>query len=125
MWILPTLNRIEKLRAFIKSALEAETSTPGLIVIDVEDWAKNKELYSEMPKILGWKYVVTKGVSMGDKTRDCWADLKDSNWAGILNDDHFVVTKNWDKKLLQKLDGKNFVSANDRWVAPRKATTAT
>jgi hypothetical protein len=33
--------------------------------------------------------------------------------------------KNWDVKLRDRLDGKNFVSSNDRWMAPMKAATAT
>lgn len=125
MWLQPTLNRVEKLRNFIDSAIAAETTTPGLILIDETDWAANELLYNKLPTISGWQYRITKAVSMGDKVREVWNDIKHRNWVGILNDDHHIVTKNWDVKLLAKLDGKNFVSANDRTIAPRKATTAT
>lgn len=127
MWLLPTLNRVDKLKKFIESAIAAETSQPGMIIVDLNDWERNKDKYFELPKIVGWNFEVTapEAVSMGDKCRAVWDKVKDQGFVGILNDDHFVVTKEWDKKLTSRLDGKNFVSANDRWMAPQKATTAT
>lgn len=125
MWLQPTLNRVEKLGNFIQSALAAETSTPGLILVDKEDFHRNEESYGKLPKIPGWNFYITETVSMGDKVREVWPEITGNNWVGILNDDHHIVTKHWDKKLLRKLDGKNFVNANDRWMCPIKATTAT
>lgn len=125
MWLQPTLNRVEKLKNFIESAIAAETTTPGLLLIDHQDWAFNEKAYKELPLIPGWQFRLTKGVTMGEKVREVWHEVEHRNWVGILNDDHHIVTKHWDLKMLNKLDGKNFVSANDRWVAPRKATTAT
>lgn len=125
MWLQPTLNRVEKLRKFIESALAADTTTPGLILVDEEDWRANEAAYKSLPEIPGWSFRITKAVSMGDKIREVFSEISQRNWVGILNDDHHIVTKNWDLKMLAKLDGRNFVSANDRWCAPRKATTAT
>lgn len=131
MWLLPTLNRIHKLHNFLTSAMVEDTCTPGLILVDKDDFEANragydsiKDTHLDVMRPL-WRYRVTRGITMGEKVREVWNEIKDRNWVGILNDDHHIVTKHWDKKLLAKLDGKNFVSANDRWVAPRKATTAT
>ncbi len=130
MWLLPTLNRIEKLRAFLMSAKAAGTVTPGLVLIDKEDYSINRRDYDDLEAAYmpdGWAFYITDAVSMGDKCREAFGAgmVVGCDWVGILNDDHYVVTPNWDKLLIAKLDGKNFVSANDRWVAPTKATTAT
>lgn len=125
MWLLPTLDRVDKLRNFLKSAINAKTSTPGLIITDNDDYAKNKDGYQALALPENWSIRVTKAITMGDKVREVWDHVKHRNWLAILNDDHFCITEHWDVKLLSRLDGKNFVSANDRWIAPRKATTAT
>lgn len=52
---------------------------------------------------------------MGDKCRWAYRELKerDIGWIGLLNDDHYCVTKNWDKAVESFLDGTNMVSTND------------
>jgi hypothetical protein len=75
--------------------------------------------------IEGWSYQVTEAVTMGDKVREIWPLVKDRDWVMITNDDFFYRTFQWDVKLLKRLDGKNFVSSNDLWLAPQRATTAT
>lgn len=143
MWLLPTLNRIEKLRHCLQSMKKQDTTTPGLIIVDKKDWLKNEGEYLKLketswPSCLdvsdddvgvtieqGWDYVVTEAVTMGDKCREVWPQVKDREWVGILNDDFDFQTYQWDVKLLKRLDGKNFVSSNDLWLAPMRATTAT
>jgi len=118
MWLLPTLNRLEKLKNFLKAARDAEISTPGRILIDKDDWNKNQNEYviinnKYLPD--NWAIEITDAVTMGGKCREYIPKLKaDTTWIGIFNDDHLPITKGFDKKLIAKLDGKNFVSANDR-----------
>lgn len=129
MWLLPTLNRIDKLKHLLKSMEDTYTSTPGLIITDKSDYALNEKDYKEieskfLPK--DWRIELTEAVSMGDKCREIWPKVKDCKYVGILNDDHEMVMPNWDKILIHRLDGKNFVSANDRTVnAFRLPVTAT
>ncbi len=129
MWLLPTLNRIEKLKEFIRHARGTETSTPGYILVDKEDFEANQKAYESIEHLPDWDFFITKAVTMGDKCREFMFTQKfmaeDIKWVGILNDDHVPITKGWDVKLVTRLDGKNFISANDRWMAPIKATTAT
>lgn len=128
MWLLPTLDRVPKLKTFLKSAVAAQTSTPGLVLVDENDYLKNELEYrslSENSFPEEWQLRVTKSVSMGGKVRDVWDSIKDCKWVGLLNDDHYIVTPEWDRLMLKSLNWKNFASANDRWMAPIKATTAT
>lgn len=128
MILLPTYNRIEKLTAFMKSAIKAKTSTPGLVLIDREDYIANEKAYlkleaEEFPYT--FKIHVTESRGMGAKVREVWKRVRDCNFVGILNDDHIIITEEWDKKLTRRLNGKNFVSCNDRWCAPARAAGAT
>lgn len=129
MWLLPTLDRIEKLRHCLTTMAKQDTTTPGLIIVDKKDWLKNEGEYLALKELfpidVGWDYAVTEAITMGDKVREVWPQVENLEWVGILNDDFEFQTYQWDAKLLSRLDGKNFVSSNDLWLAPVRATTAT
>lgn len=123
--LVPTLNRVKLLENFLKSVRDTETTTSGLILVDHNDFTANKEAYRNMNLPREWTYQYTDAITMGDKireTKDLWEKYDAIN---ILNDDHEIKTKHWDKKLLKKVDGTNFVTCNDRWMSPRKAAGAT
>lgn len=120
MWLLPTLNRIKKLENFVLKAVEYGLSTPGLIIVDEEDYKANNSDYLTLVLPKDWRIVVTKAVTMADKVREVWFQIEDQDWVGILNDDHEPASLAWDQELIRRLDGKNFVSANDR--SPRTFT---
>lgn len=127
MWLLPTLDRIDKLKVFLETAKIAKTCTPGMVLVDEEDMTKNKEHYEVLDLPNNWIVMVTKAITMGDKVREVWPSVVNyrSRWVGLLNDDHYIVTPEWDRILVSALDGKNFTSSNDRRMAPMKAATAT
>ncbi len=127
MTLLPTLNRTKLLRRFLKSVRDTETSTPGLIIVDENDWEKNLSAYANIAQDLpkDWLFKVTKAVKMGDKVREVWDEVKDQPWINLLNDDHVIITKHWDKRLEAKLDGTNFVTCQDNYRSPQKASGAT
>lgn len=118
MWLLPTLDRIEKLTAFLKSYAAMECKTKGRVLIDEKDWEKNQGAYVGINNKLlpdGWAIEITKAVTMGGKIREYAPKAPDNTkFLGILNDDHVCASKNCLELLESKLDGKNFVSANDR-----------
>lgn len=117
MILIPTLNRIEKLKSFLKSAVTAGTSEPGLIIVDSKDYLNNQDEYIKVESEWappGWRLKITEAVSMGDKIREVWPMVEHCDWVMLCNDDFEVVSKGWDKKLIAHLDGKNFASANDR-----------
>lgn len=128
MVLLPSLNRIDGLTGFMKAAIETETSVPGLVLVDKKDFDTKKSTYAELKDHYfpeGWDYRITNGITMGDKVREVWHEVEDRDWVGILNDDHRPITLHWDKKLISQLTGKNFITCNDRWMAPKKAAGLT
>ncbi len=130
MTLLPTLNRTKLLSRFLKSAIDCETSTPGMIIVDRLDYEANKSHYDliekdQLPK--DWRFEITEARTMGDKIREVWPKVVASGtrWVNLLNDDHIIRSKGWDVKLISKLDGTNFVTCADNWMSPRKAAGAT
>lgn len=129
MWLIPSRRRIDKLRTFCNSAVKAETTTPALIIIDAKDYKDNQPDYSNLEMYHfpnpEWKIYISDAEGMGPKVRETHSIWRDRAWVGILNDDHFIVTKKWDTRLISQLNGKNFLTCNDRWNAPKRAAGAT
>lgn len=129
MLLVPSRRRTEKLRRFCDSAIATKTSIPAMILVDKKDYVDNQQDYIEIETKhfpnAEWKIHITESIGMGPKVREVWDRIKDRAWVMILNDDHFIVTPEWDKKLISQLNGKNFITCNDNWNAPRRAAGAT
>jgi len=127
MHLIPSLNRIKKLSDCMDSFLATHVSTPGMIIVDADDLSHNLKSYEELRAKLpsDWRFEITKARGMGDKIREVWPKVRDCEWVSLMNDEHFAITDEWDKKLLKQLNGKNFVSSNDRWNAPARAAGCT
>ena len=127
MHLIPSLNRIKKLSDCMDSFKQTHISTPGIILVDSEDLTQNLEAYDGMRDRLpnDWKIRVTKARGMGDKVREIWPEVRDCEWVSLMNDEHYAITDEWDKKLIRQLTGKNFVSCNDRWNAPARSAGCT
>lgn len=112
MILLPTLNRPKLLQNFVESLHETMVECPGLILVDDKNYDTSIPAELELPK--AWKIVKTgNAISMGDKTRFIWPEVKSSRWVGLLNDDHYCITKHWATALEAYLDGTNMVSTDD------------
>lgn len=118
-WLLPTLNRPVLLKKFFKAYKESEGSTPGIVLIDKGDFLANQQKYQDIELPDNWKIIQTSGVTMGDKTREVWDEIKYLEWIGILNDDHRPITKEWDKKIVAQITGNNIIGTNDG-ISPDK-----
>lgn len=122
--LLPTLNRIELLKTFIKSYKDSEAQTQVAILIDQDDLKSNDKGYKEVQEYITEHSLslielinTHEAVTMGDKIRYIFPKIEsivpDCQWVGLLNDDHYIVTKHWDKIVNELIDGKNFISTND------------
>lgn len=115
--LLPTLNRLELLNQFAESYTKTKATVPIWLLVDDKDFEQNSKAYFELTEKNPTFALVTTGdaVSMGDKVRYIWETLKAKNpkWVGLLNDDHYCITEEWDKKTDQLIDGTNMVSTND------------
>jgi hypothetical protein len=121
MHLVPTLNRITKLTAFMESARATGTSTPGLVIVDEVDFLDNLAAYTHLQATAfpqNWHLKITKARGMGDKIREAWPFVRHCDWVSLENDDHYFITPQWYVKLIRQLTGKNVVSCNDRLNCP-------
>jgi hypothetical protein len=128
--LVPSLNRIEKLKHLCESLKATETKYPGWIIVDVIDYESKKALYDELKAthlLPNWEFRITNGVTMAAKIREVWPEIESLNldWIQLMNDDHYVVTPQWDERLSSQILGTNFITCSDRWMAPMKAAGAT
>lgn len=121
--LLPTFDRPELFKRFVKSYGDTGATIDSLALVDKEDPSYLEYKALELPA--SWTLVTTDARTMGAKIREVWAKIKGRDSVMILNDDHLCVTHEWDKKTYANLNGKNFVSTNDRWMAPIKAAGVT
>lgn len=111
MILLPTLNRIELLKQFLRNYEFTGATVPIKILVDSEDLKKNDYSFLSEDRLVD----TGTAVSMGDKVRYYFNHnpISHLKWIGLLNDDHVCITPEWDKKVEALLDGTNMVSTND------------
>lgn len=122
MWLLPSLRRPASLARFFAAYRTTGGSTPGVVIVDVEDYRDNRAAYDDVERSIpaGWHVHVTKGVTQGDKVREIWDQVMSCSWLGLIGDDCVPETVGWDRRLVAGLDRNLIVSCDDAWQAPRR-----
>jgi hypothetical protein len=120
MWLLPSFNRPANLARFFAAFDVTKGSTPGLVLIDAEDYNNNHSDYLALKLPLDWHLRVANGRSQGDKIREVWNEISLFSWFGLIGDDNVAETEGWDARLVHACDGWNIISCNDGWQAPQR-----
>lgn len=118
MNVVPSRRRIPRLRKMFESLKETGTTTPGMVIIDSKDYFENINGYFDLETqhmLPNWGFYISRAEGFGDKIREFWPRYKDCDWVNVMGDDNHPVTPEWDKKLIARLNGKNFVSCSDGW----------
>lgn len=121
--LLPSYNRAELLKRFLKSYVETETTTPLWVLVDKNDPQKAEYTQIDFPK--NTVLMLTEARSMGGKVQEVWDQFVDYDAVSLLNDDHIIKTPQWDQKCLAQINGHNILGTNDNWVAPQRLCGAT
>jgi hypothetical protein len=122
LWLLPTKGRIKELKRFLNAAREMGTGTPGMILVNQSEMDADPSYYHAIERFMldDWSLLPVKAESYGDAIRAVWPRIRDKAWVGLLADDLIPATSTWDKALIARLHGWNFVSSNDGWQAPHR-----
>ena len=120
MWLLPSRRRVANLTRFFAAYKATGGTTPGMVLVDVTDYQDNLAAYDAMELPLGWSFYWTHGETQGEKIAEIWDQVVDCSWLGLIGDDCVPETPGWDKRLIDKLDGANFVACDDGWQAPKR-----
>lgn len=128
IWLLPTYNRpTTNLARFFTAAKLSSMTTPGAVLVDESDYAKNQPAYDALELPDNWTVHLVKGGCCADATRQGFAELftDDMQWCGWLSDDLIPETPGWDVLVIDALTGWNCVSTNEGRDAPKKFNGAT
>jgi hypothetical protein len=122
MWLLPSRRRPANLARFFEAFAATGGATPGMVIIDEQDWQDNQAAYQAVTLPIGWHYRrTTLGYeTQGNKLAAVWNEVKDCPWLGLIGDDCIPETAAWDRLLVEALDGGNMISCDDAWQAPRR-----
>lgn len=113
MWILPTRNRLSSVARLFRSFREMGVTTPGLVLVNLEELVQRKREYDALDLPNNWEVVGVKANSMHDALRAIFDRVKDCEVVGLLQDDLVPATPSWDANLFRSVQGHNVVSAND------------
>jgi hypothetical protein len=127
LWLMPTRGRaLTNLPKFFAAAAETGMTTPGVIVIDRDDYAQNHEGYDALVLPENWRVLPVRGGCCAKATQEALVELLDGlHWIGWLGDDLVPKTPEWDVEAISSLTGWNCVSTNDEAHAPKKFNGAT
>lgn len=118
MWCLPTYKRPKQCAAVLKCIMAVGCSTPGIVVVNGTD---DIEEYSKIALPKDWQMVVLPQ-NIGCCGAMNWVFNKYPNepFYGLICDDEWVYSTDWDKKLTAAAGTKYISHANDRWQSGKR-----
>jgi len=90
-------------------------------------WAELTPEYCALRIPHNWDIVGVKAEGMAAKVQTAYAQgvCGDARWIGVVTDDQFPITPQWDTKLIAGLRGWDIVSSDDCDQAPKRMEGAT
>src|SRR5208282_5930759 len=135
LWLLPSRRRPLEVERCLTAAMDAGLSTPGLVLVQEEDFEELREQYLSIPLPEGWAFYTTKSNGLAAKCQEVYTALsvdadhvfsiEQFDWLGLLADDNTPVTPGFDILLGNQTNGWNIVSSDDAWQAPARIHGAT
>jgi len=112
MWILPSINRPEQCKAVIDRIRSIGCNSVGVLLVNGGDPTPYYAI--DLPE--GWifRYVKTNLGVCGAMNK-ILRDYPDELWYGLICDDEFIYTENWDEKLIEAAGEWNIAHGNDGW----------
>lgn len=127
IWVLPTRDRVAQLQAMLDQCVSTGMTTPGTILVSEGDWAINEKHYSDLQLPDGWKVMIVKSEGLAAKIQEWYTGGLGIayRWIGLLTDDQWPITQNWDTQLISGLQGWNIITSDDCDQAPKRMEGAT
>lgn len=125
--ILPSRGRfLTHLPAFFKAAADSAMTIPGYVVVNDAEYAAHVEEYDALSIPANWSILPVPGDTAAAKTEQALRQLlgDDMDYVFWLADDLRPVTPGWDVRVIEQLNGWNFVTTDDLLHAPAKANGA-
>ena len=110
MWILPSYRRPEQCKQVVRRLIDKGCTTPGVLFVNGQD----SEGYDEIPLPKGWflhEHLENLGVC--GALRLMFKTYPDEPFYGLICDDEFIETDEWDKTLIEAAGRWNLAHVNN------------
>lgn len=99
MWILPTLGRPKECAEVIASMIARGITTQGILVVN---GTEDEDAYRQIPLPSNWTIeVLPENIGACGAMRKAFADYPQEPWYGLICDDEYVFTDQFDKLLIE------------------------
>lgn len=118
MWLLPTYRRPDKCAEVIRCLTFTGCTTPGIVVVNGTD---DVEAYQKIKLPSNWQMAIMPN-NIGVCGAMNWAFYAYPNDAfyGLICDDEYVYSSDWDKKLIQAAGSNGVAHGNDKWQSGKR-----
>ena len=122
LWLLPTFGRAAtKVPKFLAACMATHVSTPGALLVEVDDYAANQAAYDALELPEGWRVELFDEKGTGPVTQAACERLCEGlDWVGWLADDLLPATPRWDVAAIESLNGWNFVTTDDSLMGRKR-----
>lgn len=121
MWILPTMNRPEQCRDVIDHLVRHGMSTPGRIIVNGR---QQEDAYRQIKLPNQWEMeVLPENIGICGVLNKTFREYPYEAWYGVICDDEFVFTDEWDKKLIASAEQWNIAHGCDGWRSTNRIHT--
>lgn len=127
-WLLPSRDRPQHLQRFFDAYRATSASTPGLVILNTDDYRRHAQAYQTLRLPTGWTLMVVHEETLGGKLNRALETLLSAEgvdvlgvrgrphvgtWIGYLQDDLIPRTRAWDRELVWEV-----VSRGHHLIAP-------
>ena len=125
IWLLPSRGRPKSIARFFQAARSTGITSAGVVICGDpkgegrDEYFKVFKEYAPANWKIDWFEPTEKEPiqSYGGSLRE-WMHTNDArwrslSWLGVINDDQVPVTKEWDRVITGRLNGKNWITTND------------
>lgn len=120
VWIVPTLNRPSQCGEVIERLKKYKCSTPGIVFVNTNQESKG-DLYKGIELPANWRLVINQGnLGLCGAMNCVFKECPNEPFYGMITDDEFVATDEWDKILVEAAGKWNISHGNNGWQSERR-----
>jgi glycosyltransferase involved in cell wall biosynthesis len=117
MWILPSYNRPDQCREVIEQMKKMGCSTRGVLLVNGGDSKPYENI--ELPE--GWTGLyLLRNLGVCGAMNKLYELYPDEPWYGLICDDEFPLTENWDTQLVEAAGDWKIAHGNDGWQSQER-----
>lgn len=113
-WVLPTYNRPEKCQTVLNQIIALGCSTTGTVIMNGTD-------YPDLRLPPRWNSILLpENIGVCAAMQYYFKMFPDEAFYGLICDDEYVFTKNWDRRLTETAGSSFIAFGNDGWQSGRR-----